>query len=386
MALEEPFRIFFPLGVVIAIMGAGLWPLYHLGIWENYPGFSHARLMSVGFFGAFIIGFLSTAFPRFVSAHRLKNKEVVLLVLLHLTACVFYVSGLLVYGDAAFLITLVCLRIFLIKRYARREDMPPPGIILVMGGISMAIGGCVIFLMNGAIGIGFTLYRVGQLFLYEGFTLCAILGIAPFIFPGFAGLPNRHNFPENRSPSAAWRAKAWLAGTVALAAAVSYFLEVFGFGRVASWLRLAAVGFYVIREIPVRFPLKSSGSLARLLQLGMLSLGAWLGFVIFMPAYRVAWDHLLFMGGFAIIVIGVASRVVLGHSGQGYRLRKGMPVAWVILIVIFLAMGSRVTADFVPEVRISHLNYAAIGWIVGLGLWAWTVLRAVGIADVEEED
>ncbi len=343
MALQEPFRIFFPIGVAVALLGVALWPLFHWQIINFYPGFIHARLMSVGFFGAFIIGFLTTAVPRFLSAPKLKDKEVVFLVLLHLSACICYAIGLLVYGDAVFLLTLVFLRIFLVKRFTRREDMPPPGIILVIGGTSMAMGACGIFLLNGVFGIGLALHRMAQLFLYEGFILCPILGIAPFIFPGFGGLPNRHNFPEARKSNSAWRAKAWLAGVVAFTIALSYFLEGFGLGWVGSCVRLAAIVYYLIREIPLRFSFKTSGSLARLLQAGILSLTVWLVLTVILPDYRVTWDHLLFMGGYALIVIGVATRVILGHSGQGHRLRKRMPLAWVILFLILLAMASRIT-------------------------------------------
>lgn len=383
LALEEPFRWFFPMGVGMAILGVGLWPLYHFGIWENYPGFSHARLMSAGFFGAFIIGFLGTAVPRMLTAPKLRPLEVVLLAGFHLLACLFYGFGWLAYGDGAFLVTLLLLRIFLFKRFSKREDMPPPGIVLAMAGYSMAMGACVIFLLNSVFGLGFALHRVAQLFLYEGFVLCPILGIAPFIFPGFGGLPNRHNFPECRSPNAAWRAKAWLAGVIALAIVISYFLEGLGLPWMGGGLRLAAVVYYLIREAPIGFPRKTSGTLARLLQMGLFCLAAWLVAVLVWPAYRVALDHLLFIGGFSLIVVGVASRVMLGHSGQGHRLRSRIPVAWVILILLLLGMASRITADFMPEVRTAHLNYAAAGWILGVGLWAWTILSAVRTPDVE---
>ena len=86
-----------------------------------------------------------------------------------------------------------------------------------------------------------------------------------------------------------------------------------------------------------------------------------------------------------MIIIGVASRVILGHSGQGRRLRSRMPVVWIILILLFTGMVSRVTAGFMPELRTSHLDYAAIGWILGIGLWAWAILPAVRIPDLEEE-
>ena len=64
----EPFRMFFPLGVFLGLVGVAIWPLYFGGFLEMYPGTGHTRLMGQGFFGAFIFGFLGTALPRMISA------------------------------------------------------------------------------------------------------------------------------------------------------------------------------------------------------------------------------------------------------------------------------------------------------------------------------
>jgi uncharacterized protein involved in response to NO len=65
---EEPFRIFFPIGAVLALFGVSLWPLYYAGAITEYPSIPHARLMIEGFMASFIIGFLGTAGPRITSA------------------------------------------------------------------------------------------------------------------------------------------------------------------------------------------------------------------------------------------------------------------------------------------------------------------------------
>src|ERR1051325_2550562 len=65
---REPFRIFFPAGVLAGIVGVALWPLYFTNVLELYPGLGHARIMACGLFGGFIIGFLGTAMPRMLSA------------------------------------------------------------------------------------------------------------------------------------------------------------------------------------------------------------------------------------------------------------------------------------------------------------------------------
>lgn len=48
---EEPFRIFFPIGVLLGVVGVSLWLPFYLGAGIPYPNVAHARLMIEGFVG-----------------------------------------------------------------------------------------------------------------------------------------------------------------------------------------------------------------------------------------------------------------------------------------------------------------------------------------------
>src|SRR5215467_6399203 len=61
----DPYRIFFPLGIILGLMGVSIWPLYYFGITQGYSGRAHAFVQTDGFLYAFIVGFLLTAIPRF---------------------------------------------------------------------------------------------------------------------------------------------------------------------------------------------------------------------------------------------------------------------------------------------------------------------------------
>src|SRR5947207_3239512 len=76
---REPFRLFFPEGVLAGILGVMLWPLYFTGLTTFYPGQAHARIMAYGLFGGFIFGFLGTAMPRMLSVPPLGTRNVSLL-------------------------------------------------------------------------------------------------------------------------------------------------------------------------------------------------------------------------------------------------------------------------------------------------------------------
>src|SRR5215210_485063 len=95
----EPFRIFFPAGVLAGIIGVSLWPLYFTHITEFYPGLGHARIMACGLFGAFIFGFLGTAMPRMLSAKPLHVFQVIPLVLMHLGMVVAFAASKIFLGD-----------------------------------------------------------------------------------------------------------------------------------------------------------------------------------------------------------------------------------------------------------------------------------------------
>src|SRR5947208_1722517 len=96
---REPFRIFFPLGVLAGIIGVSLWPLYFTHVPDFYPGLGHARIMACGLFGAFIFGFLGTAMPRMLSAKPLHVFQVLLLVLLHAAMVTSFAFGNIFVGD-----------------------------------------------------------------------------------------------------------------------------------------------------------------------------------------------------------------------------------------------------------------------------------------------
>ena len=75
LCCAEPFRIFFPLGALLGVIGVSLWPLFYLGA-IDYPGVAHSRMMIEGFMASFIFGFLGTAGPRITSAAPFSMAEV----------------------------------------------------------------------------------------------------------------------------------------------------------------------------------------------------------------------------------------------------------------------------------------------------------------------
>ena len=381
---REPFRIFFPQGVLSGIVGVALWPLYFTKLVALYPGQNHARIMVYGLFGAFIFGFLGTAMPRLLSAPPLGTRNVLLLLALHLSMLVAFALQKMFAGDILFLALLLLFVSLMVLRLRHRKDTPPPGFILVGLAFFCVLGGAVIALFEpwmeeaGAYWI-----PLQRRLTYQGFVLLPILGIGPFILPRFFGLPSPHNFPEALKPSAVWKKKAALAFGVGALIIISFFVESAGRTRTANALRFGVTLIYLLLEFPFRSAPKITNALGLSLRIAFGALVSGFILIAIFPAFRTGLLHLTLIGGFAVITFTVATRVMFGHSGNLEKLKQKN--WWLIAVVgvMLFAMATRISGDFWPKIMATHYSYGAILWIAATLVWAAYTIPKVLIMDSE---
>jgi len=379
---KEPFRVFFPEGVMAGVIGVSLWPLYVIKAIALYPGEAHGRIMAYGLFGAFIFGFLGTAMPRLLSAPPLGTRNVLTLLTLHLAMVVAFAMQKTFVGDALFLVLLLLFITLMGMRLRRRQDTPPPGFVLVGLAFVCVLAGAGIALfeprMEDAAAYWIPLQRRLS---YQGFVLLPILGIGPFILPRFFGLRNPHDFPEALKPSKTWKKKAALATSVGVLVIVSFFVESAGRIRLAYGLRFGATLIYLLLEFPFRLTPKMTNALGIALRIAFVALISGFILVAIYPAYRVGLLHLTLIGGFAVITFAVATRVLFGHSGDLEKLK--LKNRWLLVAVglMLFGMATRISGDFWPKIMFSHYSYGALVWIIGVAIWAFFALPKVLQAD-----
>ena len=206
----EPFRIFFPVGLVLGLIGVTVWPLYFVGVIGTYPPVVHARLMIEGMMAAFIFGFLGTAGPRLTETARFSWREVGGLLALQLGACVAHLAGRPLIGDALFLVALLFFVRAIGSRFHARSDLPPPNFVLVALGLISGTAGAALIVWSEAIGAPSSAYRLGSALLNQGFVLFPVLGAGAFLLRMFLGRSTGDDAPVLRAPSREWRAKARL--------------------------------------------------------------------------------------------------------------------------------------------------------------------------------
>jgi len=375
--LAEPFRIFFPTGLLLGAVGVSLWLVFYLGLTRDYPNITHARLMIEGFMASFIFGFLGTAGPRLTSTPAFSFAELSILFTLDLLAAGLHLGGSHRAADVCFTLCLLFFAGVLVRRFRLRKDSPPPNFVLVALGILCGITGSA--LVASAETEQFSpAYRFGSALLNQGFVLLPICGVAPFFIRRLLDLPTP-DLPSSREFPPGWRRLAAFAGLTGLAIIISFVIELSNWPRAGASLRMIALAVYLATQLPLR----ESSFLANSLRLGVLMIP--LGFAVqaISPDNRLGALHIVFIMGFNFVTFTVAVRVIFGHSGNLSRLSRRQ---WFFILtgaLLFLAMIARFSADVPPTSRIPHLISAAICWLLAALIWGVNVLPKVRVSEPE---
>ncbi|MBI3417570.1 MAG: NnrS family protein [Verrucomicrobia bacterium] len=380
---QEPFRLFFPFATLAGLIGVALWPLLLLGWTDNYPGPSHARLMVQGFFGGFIFGFLGTSMPRLVEARPLSAREAFALLALFLGNVVANTVGMNTLADGIFVGEIVLWFAMLKNRCHGGMDRPPPSFVLVGLSLASALAGTTLHLAGRRWELSQPLDLFARLLSYHGFVLLCMLGAGGFLLPRFLGLGVRRNFPESAVASPEWKLAAGVAASAGALILITFALEALGWNRTAGTARAAFVVAYLCYEMPVeRLRCHWRGVQWQLtaglvcIPLGVLAAG-------WFSAARLPLLHLELVGGFALITTGVATRVVLGHSGAREKVEHFHPWLTTAVVLMLLGLASRVSGDFLLGIQTTHYLYGAACWLAGAVVWAVCVLSRVFRPDPE---
>lgn len=358
----EPYRVFFASGAVWSIIGVSLWPLFYAQMIGFYPNFVHARIMIEAFGGAFVVGFLGTAGPRMATAPKLTPPELLWLFALHQACGISHLTLHLAWGDAFFVALLLSLMLCLVIRVIRfRKEAPPPQMLLALTALACGIAGAAMQL-SPATWMDPQRLRLANLLLYQGLLLPPVLGIGSFVFPRMLG-------GEFGDPKTAAQSRAKLIRSIIAAALLvsSFFLEAFGMVTLGYAVRAIVAAGYLLIE--VTWKTQQSGSLTTGLFWALII--GWLGIVLapFHYAQHVSIEHLLYIGGFGMLMLIVGSRVLFGHSGdlEGFFV-KSKRVRFLIFLGV-LAATTRATPAWVPSTTVSHHIYAAITWALLALFW-----------------
>jgi uncharacterized protein involved in response to NO len=358
---REPFRLFFPLGVLLAWSGVGHWLAYAAGVTHTYSCPSHAGVQIEGFLLAFAAGFLLTAIPRRTNTAPPGLALVALLAVLQIATAVatlWEAWRLAAMVAAAQILSLIAFAATRLSAGPARR--PPPGFVLVPMALVQALAG--IALMG-------TAERIGRLLVEQGLFLCLVMGIGSLVVPLMAGQPPPPDLGS--SPAVARQAAAYAAaGVVVVATLVAEGLGSLVLAPIVRGAVFAAT--IAIGGGAARWPERPGWNRALtwialwMVPTGLVASGL-------APDYRVPALHVTFIGGFGLLAFCVATHVTASHLALPW-LRDGRPRVLAILGgATVLALVVRVLAD-ATHTYFLHLGIAGSIWIVGSAVWLATLL------------
>ncbi|HEV8479262.1 MAG TPA: NnrS family protein [Candidatus Eisenbacteria bacterium] len=357
-----PYRPLFLLGTVEGWLGTGVWPLYAAGA-AAYPGVTHRLLMMQGFEQCFVLGFLLTAIQGFTKGKPCRPQELFVALAAALTFGIAALLGAWRVAVGAFLASLLLLLVAIASRLGPSTTKRPPELMFVgfglllgaMGGVWQLVGGVENPLPGRLVSLGMVLSLVlglGSL-LVPTFSAMA----APVSVPGMTGPPARGN-----------RAPLYVILLGALAA--SFVLEARGRVIAAAWLRAGVatvmlLGVWKLMRVPRRrdapaFALWTSGWL--------ILTGLWLAALV--PSFTLGALHLVFIGGFALLTLGIATRVTVAH-GRYPLTEEPRVLSPGILSVLGLTILVRLGAEWLPAHAVLLMALSGTFWIATWALWAW---------------
>lgn len=373
---EEPYRLFFPLGIGVGIVGVALWPLWLAGWLEPYPGPAHVRMMTEGFFTAFILGFLGTAGPRMLNVRPIGLLQWSAIVNLWLSAQIASLAGASNLAEAGFAGAILIFLAAIALRCGQRQGLPPPGFVLVL----ISLAGAVLAALTQMSWIqGLTpalpnlIWISGRNFLNETYILLPILGAAPFFLGRLGRLPPKHLSLEQSLPDRAWRQKACLCLVTGSGILTAMVLKSAGWVHSGAFLQCALTAGFIFTQVPWNYP-KPVPTLARIAQISLLCLVVAPMAEAVWPGERLAWRHLLVISGFQWVTVCVATWVVFAHAGHRDQCLRRWPVLRWCALAWAIAVISRMAAEWGPAIRDSHLFYAAFLWIAASLIWLWFLL------------
>jgi len=383
-----PHRVMFFGGALQALL-VMLWWLFELlaryGIagtaqeWPVAPSAIHAYLMIYGLFPFFMFGFLMTTFPRWMAGTEISARRYVpAFAFLLLGVALFYIGLFL--GHAWLVVAVISslsgwaialyalLRVLLDTRPSDKRHTIALFVAFALGWCSLAV--YLAWLLTDAP----MLLRAalqGGLWL---FLMPVFISVGHRMIPFFTS--SALSQPDVPRPFWAW----W----VMLAASALHGILVFLDVAQWTWLcdaPLAAAALYLSYLWGFRRSLKNP--LLAVLHIGF----AWLGFAMLLFTvqsllaltsgeyiWALAPLHALTIGCFATLMIGMGTRVTLGHSGLPFNIGTSLKLMFAGMQ---LAAVLRVLADVLP-MQTGYWLYivAALLWLASFTPWVWRYLPA----------
>ncbi len=376
-----PHRMMFLAGAVQTVLAMCLWLaelLGRTGLWPALPltipsTWAHIFLMLFGLFPFFIFGFLITVYPRWMGGPVVPASR-------YVTAFGFLTLGMVLFYVGLFTSRIVLalalalqlagwgVTLFALLAVFRQASKHGPHERLL--NLALAAGM-----------LGIACFLVGVLFQVPfAFLLAREMGLWLFLLPVVFLVAHRMIpfFSQSALINYIMVRPAWGPPLMVVCVAGHVILEVTGLS-VWRFLADAPLAVAALHHSWIwQFRRSFHARLLAMLHIAFLWLG--IGMTLYtlqsLALLVTGVDylgrvplHALGIGFFTGMVVAMASRVTLGHSG---RALEANDLTWYVLFGVNIAAMLRIIAEFLPGTVGGILNaLAAATWLVSFLLWGW---------------
>lgn len=391
---REPYRFFFPLGVLIGVLGVGHWWVYAFGFAKSYSAFFHAVMPMQAYLACFAAGFLMTAIPRLTVSSPASAWEVSALCGLFLGVIFFGTRAQWIAADACHLGWLLILLRFIGVRIAARlrapassaPFQPPLEFVWVPIGIFHGLIGNILLMLGHLHLIRGFLFQLGEGIAKQGFILAVVTGVGGFLGPRLMGRFQ----PSSPGPSqegGRGRSSRTLGLYLLMGALffLSFILQGKGWSQAAFGLRALIVTAVFLKTRVLPKPPRVPDLYVWMLWIAFWLVAAGLWIPAFLKGSEKTAMHVVFIGGFSLMIYAVATMVIYSHSGYVHRLSRPQPALLAVSAGLLTAMILRLLAPVFPESYFRWLGAASSLWILSSVLWLASVFPYLGKRAEEDE-
>lgn len=368
--LASPFRPFFLLTGLYAIVAVIGWMAFLLGGFSLPLGWSplhwHSHEMLFGLVSAAIAGFMLTAMCNWTGAAPLQGYRLLALVLVWLAGrIVMWLASwlpieLVALIEAAFLPILALYVLRVLTRYHNKRNYILVAVLTLLSAanVGMHIGfitGQTQWLMHSELA---ALHLIALLMIIIGGR----------IIPAFTGNWLRNN---NKNPAVVKTSQPWDTFTLIVSALLVPAALIPNQPLLTASLALLAAAANAIRLW--RW---AGWHAAREPLLWILHVAyGWIVLALFFKGLAAldmiapsVWQHAMGLGAIGTLILGVMTRVALGHTGRPLTLP---PLGIIIYVAITFAAVSRVLAALQWLPYSAGLILAASGWVLAFCVFVW---------------
>jgi uncharacterized protein involved in response to NO len=374
-AAAAPHRLGFLAGGVLLLLSFAWWGGHMLARWQGValpsavvPMFLHGYSMTFSFFPLFMLGFIYTAGPRWLSVTNPSLPRYAPVMLGYLIGGVVVLASaintsLLVLGITLQAIAwLAALWIWLsaIKRSQVKDQLHARVIALAFALGWLGMLSAVFWAATGSAAAWLWSVQIGV----WGFLLPVFLAVSHRMIPFFSGTALQ--------PYSPWRPTWWLYTLVACS-----LLRIVFMGLALNTLIVDAVMASVLLYTSLRWDIRKSFK-AKLLAM-LHAAFAWAGIAMLLSAISAALQlagqqglgfaplHALTLGFFCCMLLAFVTRVTLGHSGRPL-IAGGL--AWTCYWAMHGVALARVVGEVFPALQ--SVAYAAAALLGFIAIMAWS--------------